>query len=500
MAVPGFLTDLNIVSIILFIALAAYVMWRDRANIERHSVVFVRRTKRGINFLNEVAHLNPKIWRIWSTAGIVVGFLAMAGILYLITKQTLKLFLVSSAVPPVQPVLPTASTFTNPAQAGYFGIPFWHFMVGISVVMVVHELMHGVIARVEDFEVEYVGLILLAIIPGAFVQPKGQKDFFEDDEDESEEKQSPWDQGNWVSRLRVLGAGPWANITLAALLLGLIVGAGAVSSNYLGPNGYYEHQGMKITQVVNGTPAAESGLQNGMIITAIGGNNTTTYSEFNTAANALKPDTPTDIRTKRNGTFTVHTGSRQQNYTFEPAMIDYVLPVLEKQYPGAISTYEAHNDWIVGKCPGQAMGGGECTVTEERLELARWQWVKQQYPALSDTADQRIAELKPQVQEKADGYVGIMVQPETTYKQGIKPFVGPTMLLLSLLYIVTILNFAIGTANLLPVKGLDGGWMLSILVERFAPEKEPRITGIVTLFTIGMIAISFAFLILKFVL
>lgn len=486
--VQSMLTDPNILSIIVFLAFAAYLLWRDRENIERYSVIFVRRTKKGIHYLDEVARLNPRIWRIWSTVGIVVGFGLMLLIFVLVLHQTLKLFLVANAVAPVAPVLPTASTFTDPTQAGYLGIPFWYFLIGISVVMVVHEMMHGVIARVEDFDIEYVGLLLLAFIPGAFVQPAGQRDFFEPKEDNDDQKpQSPWDQGNWVSRLRVLAAGPWANVTLALVLGGILAGAGIAGGTISDSQGYITYHGMEIVNVSEDSPAAVAGLQPGMVATTINGNTTNSPAEFQQAVNGLTAGQTVTVETVESGSFTVTLGPRpgSDNATYRPALIDHLLPRLEQRYPGTIDTYEAYNNWIA--------------PDDKRLEVARWEWIQNNYPSLDTRAQQRVQELEQQ-QEPLPGFMGIRVQPDMTMAGWLETTLPILQTLFLMTYVVALLNLLIGTANLLPVKGLDGGWMVSIFLERFAPTREKRVTRTITIVTLLMILISFIFLIARFLL
>ncbi len=498
MEIPAFLTNLNTLSIIVFLLIAAAIVWRDRENIERHSIVLVRRTKHGVEFLDRVAALWPRIWKHWASVGVVIGFLLMIPMFFLILHQTVKLFLVADAVIPVQPLLPTASTFTDPTQAGYFGIPFWYFMVSISVVLVVHEMMHGVIARVEDFAVEYVGLILIAILPGAFVQPEGQKDFFEPDDDAETEKQSPWDQGKWTTRLRVLAAGPWANITLALFLAILLIAVPFVAGNVLEPAGIIENNGVPIVNVSDGSPAQQAGLTTGMLITGVNGNDTYTLNRFRSTMDRFTVGDTATIRTQDQGTFDVTLAAGEianTNITFRPAPVDRLLPVMEQRYPGTIDTYERYNDWLVGDCPG-GQRQGVCTVTDTQLEVARWEWIQSEYPALDQRAQQRIAELEPQIEEpEPRGVLGIMIagQHERDIAFGLDPLLPVLGILFALTYIVALINLAIGTANLLPVKGLDGGWMLSILLDRFVPDRSQRISRIVTVITLLLIGISFAF-------
>lgn len=501
MAVPAFLLDLNVLSIIAFLVLLALVTWRDRANIERHSVVFVRRTKHGIEVLDRVASWRPRTWRVWATVGVVAGFLGMAGLFVLLIQQTLRLFLVGGAAPPVGPVLPTVSTVTNPAQAGYLGLPFWHFMIGLSVVMVAHEMMHGVIARVEGFDIEYVGLILLGIIPGAFVQPKGQRDFFDSSnsersldranpedssrpEPEDAETEEPWGTGSPMARLRVLAAGPFANITLALVLAVVLMGAFTSAHGTTELRGFYDHSGMEIVNVTDGSPAEAAGLEPGMTITALDGNGTLDIAGFERATRNLTVGENVTVETAGNGTFTVTLGERPEedgNYTFTPAPVDYVLPHLERAAPGSIAFYEDHNDWLVGKTPD--------------IRRARWSWLAERNPALAGTAAERIAALEADEPVQDEGFMGIVVVAQVDVKAGLERYAGPLLLLFQVVFFVALLNLMIGIANLLPVRGLDGGWMLDTAMDAYGPDWGAAVTRYATITTLAVIGISFAFLI-----
>ena len=41
--------------------------------------------------------------------------------------------------------------------------------------IIIHEFSHGILARVENVKINSIGLLLFAIIPGAFVEPDEEK-------------------------------------------------------------------------------------------------------------------------------------------------------------------------------------------------------------------------------------------------------------------------------------------------------------------------------------
>ena len=128
-------------------------------------------------------------------------------------------------------------------------IPILYGWIALVIGMVVHEGAHGVIARSLGIPVKNSGLILLFfLIPiGAFV-----------DIEESAIKQAPKRHS-----ARVLAAGAGTNMVLAVLCLLLLVGIVSTMSPVA--------SGAGITGVGQGTPAYDSGVHPGDIVTAVNG-------------------------------------------------------------------------------------------------------------------------------------------------------------------------------------------------------------------------------------
>ena len=80
-------------------------------------------------------------------------------------------------------------------------IPLWYGIIGLIVAMVVHELAHGVLTRVGKVPVKSIGLLLLVVPIGAFVEP-------------DEEQLGKVDRAR---RSRVFAVGPVTNIIVAML-------------------------------------------------------------------------------------------------------------------------------------------------------------------------------------------------------------------------------------------------------------------------------------------
>lgn len=234
--------DYYLLSVIAFFALLAIAIYRDRKKIKigYHYLFYARKTKRFSNFIDSVARAAPRFWKVFGTVGVVAAFGAMAFGLYSISQAAELALSGKINVPAAGLVLPIPSS--QPASIpGVIGIPFWFWIITIAIILIPHEFMHGVIARMEKVRLKSVGLLLLAIFPGAFVEP--------------DEKQLA-KKGIWA-RLRVFAAGSFINIIIGLFVL-------FIAQTFLWSSAV--QPGLLITSVAENSPAGLAGLKEGMVI------------------------------------------------------------------------------------------------------------------------------------------------------------------------------------------------------------------------------------------
>jgi hypothetical protein len=123
----------------------------------------------------------------------------------------------------VAPALPGIEVQGSP-----FSIP-WYGWLAFPILIAVHELSHGILARVEGFRVKATGVVLFGLFPfGAFVEP--------------DEKQLQ--KGAPHKQLRVYSVGSTANYLTAFLLLAavmLVVTPALDAANFVGVySSYYD--------------------------------------------------------------------------------------------------------------------------------------------------------------------------------------------------------------------------------------------------------------------
>jgi membrane-associated protease RseP (regulator of RpoE activity) len=126
--------------------------------------------------------------------------------------------------------------------------------------MVIHEGAHGLLCRVEDIDIDSMGLVFFALLPvGAFVEP---------DEEATQE-------ASRGARARMFAAGVTANTVLTivvfALLFGPVVGAISPAAGYA------------VGEVNPGSPAAAADISQGDRVVEVAGTPIETSAEFESA-------------------------------------------------------------------------------------------------------------------------------------------------------------------------------------------------------------------------
>jgi len=241
--------------IFLSILLAIYI-WKDRKNIERWTVVFVRRTKKGISLLDTLAKI-PGLKALYTLA-IPICFFGSIFILFLISLNSLFILTTPTPTPGLAPIIPGVRIPGSPVF-----IPLWYGIGALAILLFVHEGSHGISSRVEKIKVSSTGLLLALVIPGAFVEPDKKK----------------FESAKPASRLRVAAAGSFANF-LTAILCVLLIGS-LLSGVPL--------RGAILNTVLNETPAAATFNQT-TIIETVNGQRVSTFFEIAEIIEGTKPN------------------------------------------------------------------------------------------------------------------------------------------------------------------------------------------------------------------
>ena len=223
--------------VVIWVLVAVFHERLSTHGVELNFPVIMWKTQRLRGFISRINKLSPRFWRWYMNVGIIVAFGAMIFITYTIVSTLPTVF----EAPSVSIVIPGVDI---PGSQIY--VPFVYGLIGLATVLVVHEFSHGVQAVGEKIPIKSIGLLLFAILPGAFVEP---------DEDKLKEAKR-------TSRLRVYAAGSIANVSLAVIALLLVsLFSGGIPL-------FFEEDGIAIDRIVSDSPS-DGVLKEGMVLQAI---------------------------------------------------------------------------------------------------------------------------------------------------------------------------------------------------------------------------------------
>jgi len=232
-------------------------------------------TKRGKAFLGWLAR--PKrFWRAWGNLGIGIGIVVMIGTLLITLFSAYQSIVDPQPTALTEPrnalVIPGLNDFLPLSAAP-------EIVAGLAIALVVHEGGHGLFCRVGNIDIESMGLVFLSFIPiGAFVAP----------DEESVSKAERGDQ------TRMFTAGVMNNFAIGLLALVLLFGPvlGAVSVV----------AGVPIGDTVPGSPADQSAIDSGDVITSVEGQEVANASAFRDALATTEPSVDVGLKSGESAT------------------------------------------------------------------------------------------------------------------------------------------------------------------------------------------------------
>lgn len=271
------------ISILIFFGILGFLIFKDRKNIEFKYVLLTRRTDTGKDKIKELGEKYSKLFKTYSNIAIVVAIItSVIGMYFLISlietgEPTIKLLF-----PKVFPGEPSQKV-----ERHVMFIPLWYWVITIFIIIVPHELSHGLVAAAEKIRIKSLGVLLLLIFPGAFVEP-----------DEEQFKRS-----KPKTRMRVAAVGSIANFLVVILLAGLLLGLNLIS------NAVFMEVGVSFSETIPGTPAHEVGLKG--VITGINGEEIRELNDLLLVMENVKPGEEITVRTSED-VFSIKTISNPQ--------------------------------------------------------------------------------------------------------------------------------------------------------------------------------------------
>lgn len=252
-----------------------------KAGVEITPPMLMWKTTRLRTIIDKIANKSPRFWKGYMNVGIVVSFIAMVVMCYTLidSLSTIK------TAPSVGLAIPGVEVPGSPIT-----VPLGYGLIALATVLIIHEFSHGILARVEKVSIKSIGLMLLTILPGAFVEP-----------DEEELKKI-----SKLGRMRIYAAGSVANMSLAlvSLLITMLI------SNLVFPSVFYA-DGMDVKSVIPNAPADHI-LKTGMTVKSVDGKTITDIKSYNDAFSELKPNQNISVITDK-GMYYITTSENPKN-------------------------------------------------------------------------------------------------------------------------------------------------------------------------------------------
>ena len=297
------------------------------------------KTQRGRSWLDRWGRFS-RFWSVVGDIGITLAAIAMGVIvLLLVVGAATSLRLSPQQAPTPQEALGLPGI--NPI------IPLGYGIVALVIGIVLHEVMHGIIARSQKIGVKSLGILWFVVPIGAFVE-----------QDDTEMMAA-----SRRKRDRVAAAGILANFALALVFFLALSGLVLTS---VAPNA----SGVGVALVESNTPAANATLAPGDIITAINGTSTPTLALFESALARTHPGetVPVSYYSASHGTtvsttVTLATNPNNQSRGFLGVSVNTLTPVELKQvlaWPAGSDAGPVAGtlDWLVLPLAGMEPVGG----------------------------------------------------------------------------------------------------------------------------------------------
>jgi membrane-associated protease RseP (regulator of RpoE activity) len=461
------MADWYLVSVLIFAAFVAALVYLDRKSWKRESILLLRKTQKGKAFLIRLGTRFPRFWLAIGVIAVIATLYSSIWIIWLLLIQT-QLLATGQIETGPGILLPSPSSQAS-IGPGFFAVPFWYWIISIAVLVIVHEGMHGVMAAREKVRIKSLGWGLLAVIPLAFVEP----------DEKQLQKQKTWKQ------LRVFAAGSFANFVVAFASVLLLASAASA---------WFMPAGVSYQGLIQGYPAANANLTG-----TITGINNHTIDSTGTLSDVLREIGPnqTITITTTNGTwnfsYTLQTFAEPEPQ-FTPDFWTDVIASLEQILPGTADLSKSVSNtfaYVTGTYQSP-------TWTSIQKDIKFWQYVQEKYPNSAERDSQRIASLENQLEtHPRSGFIGIAgVSNSTVIRPGLENYQEAITFIEGLLFFLFLINLGVGAFNMLPIGPLDGGRMWAIIIQRFTPKHSTAIMNILTWVMLAIIIANFALVLL----
>jgi len=219
--------------------------------------------------------------RLFSNVSIVAGAVMMGLAMWFLLNNLVNYFQANDSFSEVTLLIPGVTIRSVPNLV--------YFLLAAPIVLVIHEVAHGIVARLERIKVKSGGFAIIIALIAGFVEP---------DEEE-------FNRARRLSKVRVIAAGSTSNMLFSFIVVGLLLFNPSFGNilEVLSPTirgiFYNDPIGVPIVSIIEGSGAERAGMRAGDIIVGI--NDIQIRTPQDLAKVRLTPGEQIEVRVLRDG-------------------------------------------------------------------------------------------------------------------------------------------------------------------------------------------------------
>ncbi len=219
--------------------------------------------------------------RLFSNMSIVAGAVMMGLAIWFLLNNLVNYFQANDSFSEVTLLIPGVTIRSVPNLV--------YFLLAAPIVLVIHEVAHGIVARLERIKVKSGGFAIIIALIAGFVEP---------DEEE-------FNRARRLSKVRVIAAGSTSNMLFSFIVVGLLLFNPSFGNilEVLSPTirgiFYNDPIGVPIVSIIEGSGAERAGMRAGDIIVGI--NDIQIRTPQDLAKVRLTPGEQIEVRVLRDG-------------------------------------------------------------------------------------------------------------------------------------------------------------------------------------------------------
>jgi len=231
--------------------------------------------------LDKIVSINRSAVSIFSNVSVVAGAAMMVFAVWFLVNNLINYFHANEQFSEVTLLIPGVTIRSVPNLV--------YFLLAAPIVLVIHEVAHGIVARLEKIKVKSGGFAIIIALIAGFIEP---------DEEE-------FNRARRISKIRVIAAGSTSNMLFSFIIVGLLLFNPSFGNvlEALSPTVrglfYNDPIGVPIVSVIEGSGAEKAGIKAGDIIVGI--NDTQVRTPQDLAKVKLTPGEQVNVKVLRDG-------------------------------------------------------------------------------------------------------------------------------------------------------------------------------------------------------